>query len=116
MSSSHTKLLQVDNLRKEFRQPETIQILDDVNFSLEKGEICSIIGKSGSGKSTFLSLVSGLDRATSGNVSFAGNNYSDLSESEMTNFRGKNIGIVFHPAYACGRVGASMRTHVAKRA
>lgn len=65
----------------------------DLNF--KAGEFVGLVGPSGSGKSTLLNLLSGIDHPSSGLVSIAGNRISDLSESDLADFRGAHIGIVF---------------------
>lgn len=67
-------------------------VLNGVNASLEKGKIYSIVGKSGAGKTTILSLLSGLDTCTSGEISFNGQNIKDIDRDE---FRAKSIGVIF---------------------
>ena len=65
----------------------------DIGF--EPGEFVGLVGPSGSGKSTLLNLLSGIDHPSSGEVTVAGEGIARLSESELADFRGRNIGIVF---------------------
>jgi len=89
-------MLQIKSLKKSYLQgEEKISIYDNLNFTLNEGETASIMGKSGSGKSTFLSLVSGITKADSGKISLNGVSYEDLSESELNDFRAENIGFIF---------------------
>jgi len=89
-------MLQIKSLKKSYLQgEEKISIYDNLNFTLNEGETASIMGKSGSGKSTFLSLVSGITKADSGKISLNGVSYEDLSESEFNDFRAENIGFIF---------------------
>lgn len=67
-------------------------ILKEIDFSFEKGKFYTILGSSGSGKTTFLALASGLDIPKSGDILFSGENINNIG---LTNFRNKNIGIVF---------------------
>lgn len=89
-------MIDFKNVSKVFKQGDReVVVLKDLSFHLaEKGNI-AIVGKSGSGKSTVLSLMAGLDKASDGVVSLSGINLNELSEKEMTKFRALNIGIVF---------------------
>jgi putative ABC transport system ATP-binding protein len=69
--------------------------LDKIDLSIEKGEFAAIVGQSGSGKSTLLSLLSGIDRPTSGEIHVDGTAVHSLTESGMSVWRGGAIGIVF---------------------
>ncbi|GHU94675.1 ABC transporter ATP-binding protein [Clostridia bacterium] len=90
------EILQVKGLTKTYGKGDTaVAALDDVSFSVEKGEFVAIVGASGSGKSTLLHLLGGVDRPTSGGVVIDGNEISKLNESEMAIFRRRNIGIVY---------------------
>jgi putative ABC transport system ATP-binding protein len=94
--SNGIPIINVSSLVKKFGTVrKNFTALDDVNFSISKNEFVFIKGRSGSGKSTLLNMISGIDRPTSGNVSILGVNLNLLNESELTTFRGTNIGIVF---------------------
>jgi putative ABC transport system ATP-binding protein len=69
--------------------------LDHVNVDVAPGEFVAIVGKSGSGKTTLLNLMAGIDRPTGGQVLIAGTNLGSLSESELAEWRGRNVGLVF---------------------
>lgn len=69
--------------------------LDRVNLEIAQGEFVAIVGKSGSGKTTMLNLLAGIDRPTSGEVSVAGTDLGMLSESGLAEWRGRNVGLVF---------------------
>ena len=89
-------MLQIKSLKKSYLQSkDTIDIFEDLNFSLTKGERVAIMGKSGSGKSTFLSLVSGIIKADSGEIVLNDTAYSTMDESGLNDFRAYNIGFVF---------------------
>jgi putative ABC transport system ATP-binding protein len=89
-------MISIENVTKKFLQGEKqITVLDGLNFNLEVDGIIAIVGRSGSGKSTFLSLLAGLDKPTSGNVKINNENISQMNEQELTAFRARNIGIVF---------------------
>ena len=89
-------MLQIKSLEKSYLQgDEKIEIFEDLNFGLEEGEQVAIMGKSGSGKSTFLSLVSGIIKADSGSISLNSTSYDDLEEGDLNDFRASNIGFIF---------------------
>jgi putative ABC transport system ATP-binding protein len=88
--------LLIKNLQKGFFQGEDkVTVLKSVSADIKNGEVVAIVGQSGSGKSTLLSLLAGLDQADSGEVVIDGVNISAFNEKQVTDFRGKNIGIVF---------------------
>ena len=72
-----------------------VRALDGVDFELFEGEMLVLLGPSGSGKSTLLNILGGLDRPTSGTVSFKQTNLTRLDESELTDYRRKHVGFVF---------------------
>lgn len=88
--------LDVQNLTKSFQVSDTkITILNKLSVQIKKGEVVAILGQSGSGKSTFLSLLSGLDTPDTGSISVQGQDLAQMNIEDRTNFRGKKIGIVF---------------------
>jgi putative ABC transport system ATP-binding protein len=88
--------ISVENLNKSFFQGvEKIQVIQNLNLKIDKPEVVAVIGQSGSGKSTFLSLLSGLDRADSGKVFIAGKDISVMSEESLTQFRAEHVSLVF---------------------
>ena len=74
---------------------EGVVVFDDVDLEIRAGAFCALMGPSGSGKSTLLNLVGGLDRPDSGRVIVGGTSLSTLSESELAEWRGENVGFVF---------------------
>ena len=72
-----------------------INALHDVNFEVEKGEICIIVGASGAGKTTLLNILGGMDSLSSGEVWLDGKNIAGYSEKELTTYRRYDIGFVF---------------------
>jgi putative ABC transport system ATP-binding protein len=69
--------------------------LQDINHRVRAGEFVAVVGKSGSGKTTLLNLLAGIDRPTSGAISVAGAQLHSLSESQLAEWRGRTIGLVF---------------------
>jgi putative ABC transport system ATP-binding protein len=89
-------ILQVKNLTKTYGKGGAIvTALDDVSFSVNKGEFVAIIGASGSGKSTLMHLIGGVDRPASGSVTVDGNEIFKQNESELAIFRRRNIGLIY---------------------
>ena len=89
-------ILEVTNLTQQFRSGDrTLTVLDHVDFSVEKGTICSIVGPSGSGKTTLIGLCAGLDRPTSGDVILNGIKLGPLNEDERAEVRNQHVGFVF---------------------
>lgn len=89
-------LMQLENVTKVFSRGETAHcVLDGVDFSIDAGEQCAIIGPSGSGKSTLLNLLAGLDAPTSGVVRFEGVDLASQSCDAMAEHRRTRVGMVF---------------------
>ena len=89
-------MLEVKNLTKNYPTKNgVITVLDNISFSLPKGETFSIVGPSGSGKTTLLGLCAGLDRATSGSVILNGVTLDDLDEDQRARIRNDHVGFIF---------------------
>jgi len=90
------EILKVENLTKKYGKGQTqVTALDDVSFSVKKGEFLCIIGASGSGKSTLLHLLGGVDRPTSGKVYINSQDIFQLNDDELAIFRRRQVGIVY---------------------
>ena len=90
------KIVEISGLRKVYMQGhEQIIVLEELDFSISRGEFVSIVGPSGSGKSTLLNIIGLLDNAYSGEIKFFGRRLEDLDESGKAVLRLKNIGFVF---------------------
>lgn len=86
----------LEKVSKTFRTKETSFIaLKDVDLTIGRGEYLAIVGKSGSGKSTLLNMITGIDHPSSGTVTINGTVIAKMNESQLAQWRGKNIGIVF---------------------
>lgn len=90
------ELLRCENLSKTYGQGEGQTVaLDNVSFSVEKGEFVSIVGPSGSGKSTLLHIIGGVDKPTGGRVLMGGEDIHSLKEDKLAIFRRRHIGLVY---------------------
>ena len=88
--------IEFKNVKKSYRMGEVIiKAVDDVSFSIDKGEIAVILGASGAGKSTILNLLGGMDRVTEGSIFVDGNEISKYGKQELTKYRRDDIGFVF---------------------
>ena len=89
-------MLKLKSLKKSYIQgSHKVEIFENLNFNLDEGKKVAIMGKSGSGKSTFLSLVSGIIKPDSGTITLNSICYDDLQESELNDFRASKIGFIF---------------------
>jgi len=94
--SEDMQIIEAKNLNKTFKMGDLdIEVLKDINLSIESGEFVSIMGPSGSGKSTLLYLIGGLDKPTSGSVKIKGNELSEMKDKEQSIMRRRDIGFVF---------------------
>jgi len=89
-------MLRVENLSKIYGTGDVeVRALDNVSFSVEKGEFAAIMGPSGSGKSTLLHLLGGVDRPTSGKVFIDDTDIYALNETKLAIFRRRHIGLIY---------------------
>ena len=90
------EILKVEHLSKYYGKGTTeVKALDDVSFTVEKGEFVAIIGASGSGKSTLLHLIGGVDRPTKGKVFIEGEDIFKLSDDNLAIFRRRQVGLIY---------------------
>ena len=90
------EILRVENLSKVYGKGENkVVALDNVSFSVEKGEFVAIVGASGSGKSTLLHLVGGVDRPTKGKVFIDGKNIYEMDDDKLAIFRRRQVGLIY---------------------
>lgn len=90
------RILETKHLKKYYGQGDNlVKAVDDINISVEKGEFVAIVGTSGSGKTSLLNLLGGLDYADSGEVIIGGQSLMNMKDEELTVFRRRNIGFIF---------------------
>ena len=90
------EILKIENLTKIYGSGENeVRALDDVSFSVEKGEFLAIIGPSGSGKSTLLHMIGGVDRPTSGRILMNGQDVYAQNEDQLAIFRRRQVGLIY---------------------
>ena len=90
------EILKVENLNKIYGKGENeVKAVNNISFSVQKGEFLAIIGASGSGKSTLLHLLGGVDRPTSGKVYIDGKDIYQLDDEQLTIFRRRQVGLIY---------------------
>lgn len=96
ISAAYRPVIEVKNLYKIYRIGENkVRALNGVDFSIGRGEFCSVVGASGSGKSTLLNMLAGLERATKGEIIIAGEHMETKNESQLVLFRQAHVGFIF---------------------
>ncbi len=90
------EILKVENLSKTYKTGSIeVKAVDDISFSVEKGDFVAIVGSSGSGKSTLLHILGGVDRPTSGKVYLNGKDVYKLNENNLAIFRRREVGLIY---------------------
>lgn len=96
MNKQNGNIIEVKNAKKIYRMgKERIVAVDDVSFTVKKGEFCCLYGASGSGKSTLLNLMAGIEKLTGGQIMIKGRNIHRMSEKGLAKFRQNTLGFVF---------------------
>ena len=96
MEKKPETIIELTNVKKIYRMGnEKIYAVDDVSFSIYKGEFCCLLGTSGSGKSTLLNLMAGIEKVTSGKILIKGKDISTMNENGLARFRQRHLGFVF---------------------
>ncbi len=95
-SSKNGVLIEFKDVYKEYKRGDRVfYALKDVNLTINEGEMIVILGPSGAGKSTLLNLLGGMDSASGGNIFFDGKDLTTFSDNQLTEYRAKNVGVVF---------------------
>ena len=88
--------VEIKGIKKHFGQGDSlVNVLNGVDISIEKGEICVLLGPSGSGKSTLLNIIGGIENADEGYIAINGEKTKDMNEKQLTLYRRKHLGYVF---------------------
>lgn len=101
------KVIEVRNLYKLYRVGDSVvRALNGVDFEINEGEFCAIVGTSGSGKSTLLNMLAGLEKPTKGEVIISGQHMEGLKEDGLVKFRRENVGFIFQSFHLIGTMNA----------
>lgn len=88
--------MEISGIKKHFGDGDSrVDVLNGIDISIEKGEICVLLGPSGSGKSTLLNIIGGIDSADEGYISINGEKTEQMSEKRLTQYRRKHLGYIF---------------------
>lgn len=89
-------IVEVNNVSKSYhRNGLRVPVLENINLSVPEGEFLALMGPSGSGKTTLLNLIAGIDRPDKGAITVANNDVTQLSESQLANWRARHVGFIF---------------------
>lgn len=93
-------IFQINDVKKTFKNGEVKeQVLKGINLTLKEGQITALVGASGSGKSTMLTIAAGLQRATEGRIYFQGINLSEMNQEQIRKIRAKQFGFIFQSSH-----------------
>ena len=96
MVQEREPVIQVKNLYKIYRVGRNkVRALNGVDLEIYRGEFCSIVGTSGSGKSTMLNMLAGLEKPTKGEVIISGEHLERMNENQLVRFRREHVGFIF---------------------
>ena len=95
MKTDTKTVISINDISKVYEGPPPVKALDGVSLNVKEGDLVAIVGQSWSGKSTLLNMIGLLDSVTDGSIEIEGKDISDLTDNELSKFRGEKIGFIF---------------------